>query len=84
MYGTAIILLKRQEPVVYNIDKLILMPFLEQHITMPVIKTNIKYFMLLVKFNILGAILNTQNMKETNLYSNNSYKFWLGKSFASK
>jgi hypothetical protein len=40
--------------------------------------------MLLVKSNIFGTILNTQNMQETNLYLNNSYMCWLDKSFASK
>jgi hypothetical protein len=34
---------------------------------------NIKFLMLLVTSIIFGIILNTQNMKEANLYLNNSY-----------
>jgi hypothetical protein len=49
------------------------MPFLEHYITLSLVKTNIKFLILLVKFNIFGTILSTQNMQETNLYLNNSY-----------
>jgi hypothetical protein len=38
--------------------------------------------MLLVKSNVFRAILNTQNMHETNLYLNYSHMCWLVKSFA--
>ena len=34
---------------------------------------NIKFLMLIVTSAIFGIILNTQNMKEANLYLNNSY-----------
>jgi hypothetical protein len=60
------------------------MPFVEHYITLPLIKINIKFLMLLVKSNIFGTILNTQNMQETNIYLNNSYMCRLDKSFASK
>ena len=35
--------------------------------------------MLLVKFNILGTILNTQNTQETNLSLNSPFMCWLNK-----
>jgi hypothetical protein len=40
--------------------------------------TNIKFLMLLVKSNIFGTILNTENMRETNVNRSvwNRYKFW--------
>jgi len=44
--------------------------------TLPSIATyskNIKFLMLLVTSIIFEIILNTQNMKEANLYLNNSY-----------
>jgi hypothetical protein len=48
------------------------MPFLEHYITLPLILKNVKFFILFFKSNIFGAILNTENMQETNLYLNNS------------
>jgi hypothetical protein len=38
--------------VIFTICELILMPFLEHYITLPLIKINIKFLMLLVKSNI--------------------------------
>jgi hypothetical protein len=45
------------------------MPFLEHYISLPLIK-NIKFLMLLLKCNIFGTILNTQNIQETNIHKN--------------
>jgi hypothetical protein len=47
------------------------MPFVEHYITLRLIKKNIRFVMLLVKYDIFGTILNTQNIQETNIYLNN-------------
>ena len=46
------------------------MPILEHYITLPLIKKkNVKFLILLFKFNIFGTVLNKKkNMQETNLY----------------
>jgi hypothetical protein len=60
---------ERQQSVMFTINELTLMPLLEHYMTLPLIK---KCYI----FNVIrqiqyfgGAILNTQNMQETNLCS---------------
>jgi hypothetical protein len=64
--------------------KLILMPFLEHYLTLPLIKKYIKFLTLLSNPIFLGKYQNKQNMQETRLYLNNSHMCWLDKSFTSK
>jgi hypothetical protein len=52
--------------------------------TMGMTHFKIKFLMLIMKSSIFGTTLNQRNMRETNLYLNNSYTCWLDKSFASK
>ena len=59
------------------------MPFLERCIILPIIN-KIKLLVLLVKSNTFGTIFNIQNMQETKVCLDYSYKCWLDKSFASK